>query len=140
MTLGNDSVGYVRVRKRSLKGGHPSWRAYRVATGSLSTASMTFDLVRTVRVGGKSRHKFLLGLGSLKSGQDDSRLVWFWVHAIRRMIGHGLNARQRHHLVKEMVRKGARLPTAEQFTQFKDGSRGCFQEEVDEITRLVTER
>ena len=56
MAFGNDSVGYVRVRKRSLKGGHPSWRAYRVATGSLSTASMTFDLVRTVRVGGKSRH------------------------------------------------------------------------------------
>lgn len=64
-TFGNYRLGFIRLRKRSLKGYDPSWREYR--PGVRATASTSFDLVRAVRVDGKPRHDFVLGLGSIKN-------------------------------------------------------------------------
>jgi hypothetical protein len=114
--FGNDDglVGFIRVRKRKLKGGHPQWRAYNARAGRLATTSASFDLVRAVRINGKPRHEFLLGLGSQKDRDSDNEVVWFWVHAVRRMKRHDLTDQQRRRLAAEMVRKGARLPTVVQ--------------------------
>jgi hypothetical protein len=114
--LGNDA-GFIRVRKRKLKGGHPDWRAYRARQGSLATTSMSFDLVRAVRVNGKPRHEFILSLGSLKDYERHG-VVWFWIDVVRRLTRHGLDADQRKRLAAEMVRKGARLPTADACNQY----------------------
>jgi hypothetical protein len=112
-TFGNDAIGFIRVRKRKIKGGHRDWRAYRAQQGILATTSASFDLVRAVRVNGKPRHQFVLGLGSQKD-IDRRDLCWFWSRAVHRMIQHGLAEAQRAHLISEMVRKGARVPTIEQ--------------------------
>src|SRR5262245_29783500 len=64
-TFGNDAtIGFIRTRKRKIKGGHPDWREYRALNGKLATTSISFDLVRAVRVNGKPRHEFVLGFGS----------------------------------------------------------------------------
>lgn len=109
-TFGNDTVGFVRVRKRQIKGGHPDMRDYRANNGTLATTSASFDLVRAVRVDGKPRHQFVLGLGSQKDVERNG-YGWFWSRAIHRMTKHGLTESQRQHLIAEMVRKGARPPT-----------------------------
>lgn len=129
LTFDNYS-GFVRVRKRALKGGHfPEWRKHR--------ASMSFDLVRAVRVDGKPRHKFVLGLGSQKDVEEiDSAICWFWARAVRRMIGHGLSESQRFRLVAEMVRKGARLPTIEECQKHVDGWKRNHAE-LDEVMRAT---
>jgi hypothetical protein len=111
--FGNDAIGFIRVRKRQLKGGHRDWRAYRAKKGMLETTSASYDLVRAVRVDGKPRHEFILGLGSQKDIEFNG-FAWFWVHAIWRMTKHGLAEDRRQRLIAEMVRKGARLPTIAQ--------------------------
>lgn len=120
-TFGNDTIGFVRVRKRRLKGGHRDWRACRAQKGMLATTSSSFDLVKAVRVDGKPRHLFVLGLGSQKDHEREGALAWFWVRAIRRMTQHGLTATQRRQLGGEMVRKGARLPTLAQCREWRGG-------------------
>jgi hypothetical protein len=90
-TFGNDALGFIRVRKRKLKGGHPQWRACRTRTGTLQSHSSSFDLVKAVRVNGKPRHQFVLGLGSQKNVDRWHELGWFWSRAIRKMIRHGLS-------------------------------------------------
>jgi hypothetical protein len=114
VNFGNDGIGFIRVRKRKLKGGHPSvrerireWPGY---YSERARESASFDLVRAVRVDGKPRHQFVLGLGSQKD-RERQGLEWFWVRAIYRMAKHGLADDQRQRLIAEMVRKGARLPT-----------------------------
>jgi hypothetical protein len=103
--FGND-IGFIRVRKRKLKGGHPDWyRAHR------ATASMSFDLVRAVRIDGKPRHKFILGLGSQKSDATGRMAAHLLVIAVGRMKAHGLDESQRRALLSELIRKGARRPT-----------------------------
>jgi hypothetical protein len=110
-TFGNDTLGFIRVRKR------PCW-----SRGA--TASWSFDIVKAVRVNGKPRHKFVLGLGSLRIvtdvewGDGSSDLIRFWMYAIRRMVRHGIAEERRRRLAAEMVRKGARLPTAPQCREF----------------------
>jgi hypothetical protein len=105
--FGNDAgIGFIRVRKRKLKGGHGFY-------GKRATSSVSFDLVRAVRVDGKPRHEFLLGFGSQKDIECNHDLCRFWVHAIHRMTRHELAEEQRQRLISEMVRKGARLPTQE---------------------------
>jgi hypothetical protein len=129
--FGNDAAGFIRVRKRKLNGGGPDrLPIYR----KRALESVSFDLVRAVRVNGKPRHKFVLGLGSLKDERERD-LMQFWVHAIGRMCRHGLKPAQRRRLADEMIRKGAPLPTAKQCNEFRDGWRGerC-QAQVDEIT------
>lgn len=114
--FGNDVIGFIRVRKRKLKGGHPSVRTFPSFYGQRATSSTSFDLVRAVRVGGKPRHEFLLGLGSQKNIDRHGRhdLCWFWSSAVRWMVKHGLAEDQCRRLIAEMVRKGARLPTIAQ--------------------------
>jgi hypothetical protein len=106
-----DSRGFIRVRKRKLKGGHPDLRDYRAEAGELATVSMSLDLVRAVRVNGKPRHKFVLGLGSQKNWERVGHLVRFWTWALSRMKRHGLTYHQRRRLALMMVRKAARLPS-----------------------------
>ena len=77
-TIGNDTIGFIRVRKRKIKGGHAEWRDYHAANGTLAETSASFDLVRAVRVNGKPRHEFVLGLGSQKNVLWASKLAWFW--------------------------------------------------------------
>jgi hypothetical protein len=115
--FGNDAIGFIRVRKRSLKGGHPV-RRYRSGPGKLQTGSMSFDLVRAMRVNGKPRHEFVLGLGSQKNVDwHNNEIIYFWARAVHRMTDHGLVERQRQRLIAEMVRKGARLPPRAQCEQ-----------------------
>jgi hypothetical protein len=137
VTFGNDTVGFIRVRKRKLKGGSPSTREYRAATGKpVATASMSFDLVRAVRVNGKPRHEFVLGLGSLRDYmRRESELVHFWLSAIFRLIDHGLAEEQRQRLIAEMVRKGARLPTEAQCEAY--GTSPKSKPAMDEVKRYV---
>ena len=100
--LGNDGIGFVRVRHRRLK----------------RTASASFDLVRACRVNGKPRHEFVLGLGSLKG--NDRAPSYFWLFAIWRMKRHGLSELQRLRLIGEMIRKGARLPDHRDKSAWRD--------------------
>jgi hypothetical protein len=134
--IGNDGIGFIRVRKRKLKGGHRDWRDYRAKNGELVSMSASYDLVRAVRVNGKPRHQFVIGLGSLKDYERDSALGWFWARAIWRMTKHGLAEDQRQRLSAEMVRKGARLPT---IAQCEEHARNWpnNQGAIDEIVRWL---
>lgn len=112
-TFGNgDTIGFIRVRKRKLKGGHPAWREYREAEGSVAVSATSYDLVRAVRVNGKPRHQFIIGFGSQKGVERyRSAVLTFWTRVVSRMLKHGLTEPQCQRLLAEMVRKGARLPT-----------------------------
>jgi hypothetical protein len=106
------SAGFIRVIKRKLKGGHPDLRAYRAEAGELATVSRSFALVRAVRIDGKPRHVFVLGLGAQKDWERAGHITEFWRVAVRRMKRYGLTRRERRRLVAEMVRKGAQMATA----------------------------
>ena len=109
--IGNDAGAmFVRVRRRKLKGG--ARRLAIVSRGSrhLQTASASFDLVRAVRIDGKPRQKFLLGLGSLKFPIGERELAWFWWRALRKMISHGLSEERRAGVLLELERKGVPPP------------------------------
>jgi hypothetical protein len=93
--------GQIRRRKRSLY-------------GKGATASTSYELVRRESAADE-RHKRMFSLGSLKEPiQHESDLLRFWQTAFFRMRRHGLDAHQRRHVASEMVRKGARPPTAVQ--------------------------
>jgi hypothetical protein len=65
-------IGFVRVRRRTLKGG---------------SSATTFDLLRSVRVDGAPRHQFVLTLGTQRSDRDAAR---FWPrapHGRARLVG-----------------------------------------------------
>src|SRR6266508_2633597 len=83
-TFGNDGVGFIRVRRRTLT---PYWE-------HSATASASYDIVRAVRIDGKPRHVFVLGLGSLRDVETSGRRAYFWQHAVERMVAHGLTARR----------------------------------------------
>jgi hypothetical protein len=105
------SCGFVRVRKRKLKGAG-GW------LGGLAMSSASFDLVKAVRVDGKPRHEFVLSFGSQKNADrsqaptlrqreiEDTDLCRFWVRATHRTIRHGLTSAQRQRLIAELIRKG----------------------------------
>jgi hypothetical protein len=124
------TIGFVRVRRRVLKGGNYRDIYYtKRAYAGRATASTSYDIVRAERVDGKPRHRFVLGLGSLKEPrirdpEDDPRirdhyyvrevnLPRFWANAFRRMRLYGLDESQRRHIANQMLHKGAPLPTAE---------------------------
>ena len=94
-------VGFIRVHKRKLKPINP-WQARK---------SASFDLVRAVRVNGKPRHLFVLGLGSQKDNATGRIAAYMLLLAIGRMQRHGLNELHRRALLAELIRKGARRPT-----------------------------
>src|SRR5215216_1224186 len=132
-THGSDaaSIGFVRVRKRKLKG------SQRAAYGRSITSSASFEIVRAVRVDGRSTHRFVLGLGSQKS-IDPAGPCWFWLRAIRRMIEHGLTTSERFRLLAEMLRKGAR-PPGFACHQGRSGRRQSdYMEEIDELRRFMS--
>jgi hypothetical protein len=139
-TFGNDAIGgFIRVRKRKLKGGHPDMRAYRAATGGrVATVSMSFDLVRAVRVNGKPRHEFVLGLGSQKDVERYKDAdVTFGMRALESMQQHGFNEDQCRYLFGELIRRGARLPTAEQCQDSERAKRS--PKKINELLAFVQE-
>ena len=77
--FGNDALGFIRVRKRTLK-------PHRWTGAARSSAS--FDLVKAIRVDGKPRHKFILGLGSQKHPVTGRLAAEFLLRAIGRMRRH----------------------------------------------------
>jgi hypothetical protein len=90
--------------------------------------------VRAERVNGKPRHKFVLGLGSLKEPvEHEHDVIRFWVHAFYRMKRHGLDEHQRHHIANQMARKGAPLPTAEQCKNRFEG----WQDDRDQVREIM---
>ena len=103
----NDIAMFVRVRRRTLKGGHPEWREYRERTGSIVKASASYDVVRAVRVNGKPRHKFVCGLGSIKQNGNPRDHERFWTSALCRMIRAGLSPASRSKIIKLAIAKGA---------------------------------
>ena len=121
------SIGFVRVRKRKLKG------TQRAASGRPITSSASFEIIRAVRVDGRSTHRFVLGLGSQKS-IDPAGPCWFWLRAIHRMIEHGLTTSERFRLLSEMLRKGARPPGF----AWHQGQSGRWQPEIDELRRFMS--
>jgi hypothetical protein len=140
-TIGN-YAGFIRVRRRELKGGHPDLRLYRARVGDeRATTSMSFDLVRAVRVNGKPRHQFLLGLGSQKNDRRAvDRYFTFWLFAISRMAKHGLSELQRRRLMNEMVRKGAQLPSPGACELQAPAWRKHRPSECDELVRFMRDR
>jgi hypothetical protein len=92
------NYGFIRVRRRTRGAPWPS--------NSCKGLSRSFDLVRAVRINGKPRHRFILGLGSQKEG-DDAHYFYFWIRAFRKLRRHGLDA---HRFADAMVRKGAQPP------------------------------
>jgi hypothetical protein len=113
-----DYTGFVRVRRRTLKGGHPDWREYRRRHGCLHTTSCSFDLVQAVRLNGKPRQRFLLGLGSIKDSEREGRLVNFWLQVIFRLGKSGFKPKRRRLILAQMARKGAPLPSVAACNEF----------------------
>src|SRR5215470_17471740 len=102
--------GNIRTRKRSLH-------------GKGATTSTSYELVCAEPTADKPGHKRTFSLGSLKEPiQHESDLLRFWKTAFFRMRRHGLDSHQRGHVASEMVRKGARPPTAEQCIGFANTS------------------
>jgi hypothetical protein len=62
-----------------------------------------------VRINGKPRHEFVLGLGSQKD--KGRRVMELWTAAVARMRRHGIPEEEQRRILAEMVRKGARPPT-----------------------------
>jgi hypothetical protein len=110
-TFGDYGLGFVRVRKRKLGFNYHG-----------NTTSVSYDLVRAVRVNGVPRQKFILGLGSFKHGGEPRlHIGWFWSDVFDKMQLAGLNVEQQHKLADEMVRKGAPRITAAQYEDFVEG-------------------
>jgi hypothetical protein len=105
--FGNDTAMFVRVRKRKLTYGD---------------TSASYDLVHAVRINGKARQQFLLGLGSLKTPpRHQHMLMWFWHRALGRMRRHGLSETKRKSIVAAMIAKGATKPTRKRCKGHIDG-------------------
>jgi hypothetical protein len=116
----NYTAMFIRVRRRVLGGQRHH--------GYVVKASASYDVVRAVRINGKPRQKFLLGLGSIKelatpSKQTAHDLMWFWVHAVLRMRRHGLSDEQQRRLIEALARKGVRKPSIDECTCFAEGWR-----------------
>jgi hypothetical protein len=99
---------FIRLRhRRNLKG--------------VATASASYDVVETVRVDGKPRHKFVLGLGSLKQPSTEHVVRWFWINAVNRMLHSNLSNQQCLDLMRDLASKAVPAPTAEQCEEFAKG-------------------
>jgi hypothetical protein len=97
------SHGFIRVRRRNF---YPS-----------RFGAAGYDVVHAVRINGKPRHTFVLGLGSLRDKRPERgkySLTDFWVGAIERMKRHGLDEQERRQLADAVTRKGVPLPSVEQ--------------------------
>jgi hypothetical protein len=106
------SPRFIRVRRRRLAD-HGRLHDCHEKHGQVPpTHSASFDLVRAVRIDGKPRHEFVLGLGSQKNvDYYNNGTMSFWMDALGKMQRHGLDVDERRRLANELSRKGARLPT-----------------------------
>jgi hypothetical protein len=113
------TVGFIRVRKRKLK---PKYRwskskdkfgcHYKIWDKSAPT-SLSYDLVRAVRINGQPRHKFVLGFGSPVSRWNES-VVPFWGRVFQRTAKHGFTKDQQFAIADQLKRKGIPLPTVKE--------------------------
>jgi hypothetical protein len=99
----DETVGFIRVRKRKLK---PDY------LGRIRE-SVSYDLVRAVRINGKPRHKFVLGFGSPVSRYYDSA-VPFWGRVFARTAHHGFSKPQQFQIADQLRRKNIPLPTVKE--------------------------
>jgi hypothetical protein len=118
------TVGFIRVRKRKLK---PKFRwskgtdkggcRYKIWDKTAPT-SLSYDLVRAVRINGQPRHKFVLGFGSPASaskGMGERRgITFFWMHSFDRMEEQGFPREQRFHIAEMLACKGIALPAVKE--------------------------
>jgi hypothetical protein len=117
------TVGFIRVRRRKLK---PKYRWYTPPTGRYagisrkveipdsSVESVSYDLVRAVRINGEPRHKFVLGFGSPVSRWWGNSTIHFWARVFRRMARHGFSKDQQFQIAEKLKRKGIPLPTVKE--------------------------
>jgi hypothetical protein len=96
--LPSTPAGFIRVRERTLPEPWPS---------NACRNSRSFNLVRSVRINGKPRQRFVAGLGYQRDAMSDWDIGHFWHRAFLRLRRHRYDT---HRLADEMVRKGARLP------------------------------
>jgi|SRR5262249_23080501 len=116
------TIGFVRVRKRKLTGKQREhiWRNGKYSHSIRKTASVSYDLVRAVRVNGKPRHKFVMTLGSQKNTLEGYGLAEFWMSFfLHTQRDHGLSKNQCWDIARKMVAKGARLPTLDWCKHYK---------------------
>jgi hypothetical protein len=116
------TIGFIRVRKRKTKDSH-------------DVAS--FDIVRAVRLRGQPRHKFVLGLGTVRHRSGDIR---FWMNALERMAKHGLSQSQRKHFIQAITRKGVQLPTRKDCRDYQRWSKNAYlwnQEKEKKLRNLT---
>jgi hypothetical protein len=133
------NYGFIRVRRRKLKGGPIDWREFRARHGHLVTNARSFDLVRSVRIDGKPRQKFLLGLGSIKEHADDRALCFFWSRVIFRLNKYGIAEDRRREIINEMADKGAQLPARKERKRFSEGWRDYpdYGEAMSELSAVI---
>jgi hypothetical protein len=119
------TTGFIRVRRRKLKGKLRPWRRgekeraltycrniyefNRLRRIEPPSESASYDLVRAVRVGGKPRHKFVLGFGSITN--RDRKFALFWIRSFYRMAEHGFTKEQCFQIAEKLKHKGVPLPT-----------------------------
>jgi hypothetical protein len=110
------TVGFIRVRKRKLKPkyrwskGKDKWGCHYKIWDKRVPESVSYDLVRAVRINGQPRHKFVLSFGSPVSRWDNST-IGFWVRAFAGMARHGFTQDQQFQITEKLKRKGISLPT-----------------------------
>jgi hypothetical protein len=121
------TVGFIRVRKRKLK---PKYRWYTPSTGRYAgisrkvqipdstVESVSYDLVRAVRINGEPRHKFVLGFGNFTSRWNKS-VEPFWVRSFSKIERHGFTKDQRFEIAEKLKRKGIPLPTVKECKEAK---------------------
>ena len=124
------TVGFIRVRKRKLKPkyrwskGKDKWGChYKIY--SKPTESVTYDLVRAVRINGQPRHKFILCFGSpvsrwYKSYSAGSTIERFWARAFAGMAHLGFTEVQQFQIAEKLKRKGIPLPSVKECEEGND--------------------
>jgi hypothetical protein len=116
------TVGFIRVRKRKLKPKYrwskskDKWGCHYKIWDKSALVSLSYDLVRAVRINGQPRHKFVLGFGSPASRYMSERrgITFFWMHSFDRMEEHGFPREQRFHIAEMLACKGIPLPTVKE--------------------------
>jgi hypothetical protein len=83
------------MRRRKLKPkyrwskGKDKWGCHYKIWDKSAPISLSYDLVRAVRINGEPRHKFVLGFGSpasiSKYVHERRRVTLFWMHSFERM-------------------------------------------------------
>jgi hypothetical protein len=111
------TTGFIRVRRRKLKPkyrwskGKDKWGCHYKIWDKTAPTSLSYDLVRAVRINGQPRHKFVLGFGSPVGSRWGQSPIEFWMRVLRRTKGHGFTKAQQSQIIEQLKRKGIPLPT-----------------------------